>query len=71
VSFANGTPPNGELVDFHDGQTKLGTGTLSSGSATFATPKLKAGVHHIWASFAGDANLLGSDSAALRQVVKP
>jgi hypothetical protein len=71
VSFANGNPPNGESVDFHDGQTKLGTETLTNGTATFATPKLKAGVHHIWASYAGDANLLGSDSAALRQVVKP
>jgi hypothetical protein len=71
VSFANGTPPNGEVVDFHDGQTKLGTGTLANGAATFATPKLKAGVHHIWASYAGDANLLGSQSAELRQVVKP
>src|SRR5271154_7283053 len=71
VSFANGTPPNGESVDFHDGQAKLGTETLTNGTATFATPKLKAGVHHIWVSYAGDANLLGSDSAALRQVVKP
>jgi hypothetical protein len=71
VSFSNGTPPNGESVDFHDGQTELGTGTLSNGTATFATPKLRAGVHHIWASYAGDANLLGSESAALRQVVKP
>ena len=71
VSFANGMPPNGEAVDFHDGQTRLGTGTLTNGTATFATPKLKAGVHHIWASYAGDANLLASQSAELRQVVKP
>jgi hypothetical protein len=71
VSFANGTPPNGESVVFHDGQTRLGTGTLSNGTATFATPKLRAGVHHIWVSYAGDANLTGSNSAALRQVVKP
>jgi hypothetical protein len=71
VSFANGTPPNGEAVDFHDGQTRLGMGILTNGAATFATPKLKAGVHHIWANYAGDANLLGSQSAELKQVVKP
>jgi hypothetical protein len=71
VSFANGTPPNGDLVDFHDGATRLGTGTLTNGTATFATPKLKAGVHHIWASYPGNANLLSSESAELRQVVKP
>jgi hypothetical protein len=71
VSFANGTPPNGDLVDFHDGATRLGTGTLTNGTATFATPKLKAGVHHIWASYPGNANLLSSETAELRQVVKP
>ena len=71
VSFANGTPPNGETVNFHDGETRLGTGTLTNGIAAFATPRLKAGVHHIWVSYAGDANLAGSNSATLRQVVKP
>ena len=71
VSFANGVPPNGEKVNFHDGETRLGTGTLTNGTATFATPRLKAGVHHIWVSYAGDANLSDSNSATLRQVVKP
>ena len=38
VSFANGIPPNGEGVEFFDGNTKIATATLSGGSATLLRP---------------------------------
>jgi hypothetical protein len=52
-----------------DGATALGTVTLASGRAAFASSVLSAGTHSITASYGGDANFLGSASAALSQVV--
>ena len=61
--FANGS------VTFLDGNTTLGTGTLSGGSATFQTSSLAAGVHSITISYAGDSRFHASTSAVLSQTI--
>ena len=71
VTFANGIAPNGDSVEFFDGQGKLGTTTLSNGNATLTTSRLVAGIHQIWAKYLGDANLQTSKSVPIRQGVKP
>src|SRR5207249_3909232 len=49
--------------------TTLGTGTLSSGQATFTTSSISVSTHSITAVYGGDANLNGSTSSALSQTV--
>lgn len=56
-------------VTFKDGATTLGTGTLASNVATFATSALSVGSHSITAVYAGDSNYNGSTSSALTQTV--
>jgi predicted hotdog family 3-hydroxylacyl-ACP dehydratase len=56
-------------VTFKDGSTTLGTGTVSSNRATFATAFTALGVHSITAVYSGDANHTTSTSAALPQSV--
>jgi hypothetical protein len=69
VKPASGTgTPNG-TVTFDDGATMLGTGTLSSGTATFLSSALGAGAHSITAIYGGDANFAGSTSPVLTQTV--
>ena len=53
-----GTPTG--TVDFLDGATKLGTGTLSGGVATFRVSTLSVGTDSITASYGGDTNDLTS-----------
>lgn len=62
-----GTPMGS--VTFKDGATTLGTGTLSSGIATFNIFSLTLGSHDITATYAGDTNFNTSTSAILTQVV--
>jgi hypothetical protein len=50
-------------VTFRDGSTVLGTGTLSAGSATFATSALAVADHSITANYDGDTTFAGSISA--------
>jgi hypothetical protein len=70
VSSSGGTPPNGETVSFKTGTTVLGTGTLSSGKATFSDSKLTAGATTpVTAVYAGDSNFQGSTSNTVEQVV--
>ena len=70
VTSANGTPTG--TVDFMDGSTMLGSGTLNgSGVTTFATSSLSAGTHSITAVYQGDTKFGGSTSQALSQVVNP
>ncbi|MGD0792207.1 MAG: Ig-like domain repeat protein [Terriglobales bacterium] len=64
-----GAPPDGETVTFMNGTRALGTGTLSGGSASFATSKLTGGTDKIKAVYGGDANFGPSTSKALKQVV--
>jgi hypothetical protein len=66
-----GTPTG--TVNFLDGTTQIGTGTLSnsggSDTATFATSSLTAGTHSITAVYVGDTNFTTSTSPALTQTV--
>jgi Bacterial Ig-like domain (group 3)/Beta-propeller repeat len=65
-----GTPTGS--VDFFDGTTQIGSGTLSAGVATFATTALPVGTHSITAQYAGDSNFNGSTSSpTLTQTVNP
>jgi hypothetical protein len=55
---------------FQDGNTTIGTGTLSSGIASVSTSSLAtAGAHSIMASYSGDTNFAGSTSSVWTQVI--
>ena len=56
-------------VNFMDGTTVLGTGTVSGGTASFSTTTLSAGTHSITAVYSGDANYNGVTSAVTSQVI--
>ncbi|MER6334871.1 Ig-like domain repeat protein, partial [Streptomyces sp. NPDC001034] len=62
-----GTPTG--TVDFFDGATLLGTGTLAGGTATFTTSALAVGSHSLTAVYSGDAEFTGSTSPADVQTV--
>lgn len=68
VTGSSGTPTGN--VDFRDGLTVIGSGTLSGGTATFSTSTLSAGSHPITASYSGDSNYSVSLSNVVVQVVK-
>lgn len=64
----SGTPTGS--VEFRDGATVLGNGTLNgSGVATFATSDLAVGTHQITAAFAGNPSFAGATSVVLDQSV--
>lgn len=56
-------------VDFMDGTTKMGTGALSNGTATYTANGLTQGGHSLTAVYAGDATHTTSTSTALSQTV--
>ena len=60
--------PSGS-VDFYDGATLLGSGTLASGTATYTTSTLAAGTHSITAVYAGDTYFASVTSSAVSLVV--
>jgi len=64
-----GTPTGS--VNFKNGTTVMGSGTLSSGKATFSISTLAVGSHSITAVYLGDANHKTSTSAVLTQTVNP
>ena len=72
VTFTATVTPisTGATVQFFDGSTLLGSGTLSTGPVTFSTSTLSAGAHSITAVVNGDTNLLSATSAALIQTVQ-
>jgi sugar lactone lactonase YvrE len=72
VTSTGGTPTG--TVNFFDGATPLGPGTLtatgaSSASATFNTSTLTVGTHPITAVYAGDSFDATSTSTSLSQVI--
>src|SRR5262249_40536142 len=75
VSFlvsVSGNPTNGESVNLEDasnGNAVVGTGTLTGGSVTITVSTLPAGVHNIFAVYAGDTTLAGSQSTQVAQTV--
>jgi hypothetical protein len=68
ISPQYGGIPTGNAT-FKDGHTKLGTGKLTVGQATFTTSALSHGTHSIIAVYAGDTNFTGSTSPVLMQMV--
>jgi sugar lactone lactonase YvrE len=68
VTSTSGSPSG--TVAFLDGTTQLGTGTLSGGTATFATSSLAAGSHSITAVYSGDTNFTGVTSAAVSETIE-
>jgi streptogramin lyase len=63
-----GTPTGN--VNFFDGATQIGTGTLNAaGKAALIDTTLTVGTHSITAVYAGDGNYTGSTSSALTQKV--
>ncbi len=63
-----GTP--GGSVNFKDGSTVIGSGSLnSSGVATYTTTGLSAGTHTITAVYQGNSNFVKSSSSGLQQKV--
>ncbi|MGB0115204.1 MAG: Ig-like domain repeat protein, partial [Terriglobales bacterium] len=69
VTSGSNTPTG--TVTFYDGNTQIGTGTLSGNpaTATFATSALQVGTDSITAGYGGDSNNAGSTSIALPQVI--
>ena len=68
VAPGSGTPTG--TVTFYDGATLLGTGSLSSGTATYNTASLAVGgSHSITVVYSGNSSFLGSTSSATTQVV--
>jgi hypothetical protein len=63
-------PPDGETILFVEGKKVLGTGSLTSGSASFTTSALPTGTHGIKAAYAGDSIFETSKSTTVKQVVK-
>ena len=70
VTFA-ATVPSGVTgtVQFVDGTTTLGTGTIAGTTATFTTTTLAAGTHPVTAVYSGDANYNPATSVVYNQVV--
>ena len=67
VAPASGTPTG--TVTFQDGETTLGTGTLSAGQATFVTSGLSVAAHAITAVYGGNTSFNTSTSSTLTQTV--
>ncbi len=67
ISPGSGNPTG--TVTFKDGSTTLGTGALSSPTATFSTSFLSVGSHSITAVYGGDTNFTGSTSPPLFQTI--
>ena len=67
VAPGSGTPTG--TVTFKNGATVLGTGSLSSGKATFSTSALGVGPHSITAVYGGSINFNTSASAVLTETV--
>jgi Bacterial Ig-like domain (group 3)/MBG domain (YGX type) len=57
-------------VQFLDGTTVLGTGTVSGGTASFSTTTLSVGTHPITAVYSGDASYNGAASSPISQAVQ-
>jgi hypothetical protein len=71
VTFTANITPSAATgtVQFLDGGALLGTGTVSSGLASFSTASLTQGTHSITAVYSGDANDATGTSGALQQTV--
>jgi hypothetical protein len=70
VTFTATVPASATgVVTFLDGATSIGTGSVSSGTATFTTASLTGGSHSITAHYGGDSNYNAATSSVLTEVV--
>jgi hypothetical protein len=70
VTFTAAVPPGATgTVQFEDGTTVLGTGTIANGIATLTTSTLAAGTHPMTAVYSGDVNYNSATSAVYSQTV--
>jgi len=60
---------NGETVDFLDGGTQIGTGTISGGVASFSTASLAVGTHSLTAEYVGDGTYDPSTSNTVSETI--
>lgn len=70
ITSDRGAPPDGVVVTFFDGSTKLGTAPTVKGAATLTTSSLKAGTNSIKAKFPG-CTFIKKSQGMLNQVVNP
>ena len=63
ASLTSGTPSG--TVSFYEGQTLVGTGTLTNGVASFTTASFPSGDVVVTAQYSGDANFTQSSSAPI------
>jgi hypothetical protein len=68
LTGTNGIEPTG-IINFKDGATTIGIGTVFGSSASITTANLSVGIHLITAVYGGDNNYYGSTSLPLSQVV--
>jgi hypothetical protein len=66
---ASGRTPDRSRTTFYDGDTALGTATLSNGIASLTTSSLSADDHDVWVSYAGDDFFASSQSSPILQTV--
>ena len=66
---ASPNTPSGS-VNFYDGTTVLGSGTLAQGIATYSTSGLTVGAHSITARYGGDDNFSTVTSAVVTETVE-
>ena len=69
VGSPGGAPPDGETVIFKKGTKVLGKATLSAGTASLTTSKLKVGTTAISAVYGGDSSFGQSLSNIIEQIV--
>jgi hypothetical protein len=70
VIFTASVPaPATGTVQFYDGTTALGVGTIANGIATLTTSALAVGTHPVTAVYSGDADYNSATSAVYSQVV--
>jgi hypothetical protein len=69
VTTTGSNAPTG-TVNFNDGATTIGTGTISAGKATFSSSTLGDGGHSLTAVYAGDSKNAPSTSAALIETIE-
>jgi len=62
---------NGETITFFNNGISIGTGTLSSGTATLSTANLPTGPNSLTASYAGDASFSSFTASALGETSTP
>lgn len=73
ITFAPGTPPSNETVNFKEitsgGEIQLGTSPLTGNTAVFSISTLSMGTHNVKAQYVGDKLFMNSHSVTVAQVV--